>query len=346
MLANITNIGNFDDIIDTRSPAEFADDHIPGAINLPVLNDTERATVGTLHKQNTFTARREGAALIAGRIAEYLQTTLADRPPSWIPLVYCARGGQRSASLVEILRRVGWRAHQLNGGYKSYRKSVTDGLEKTAGTLPWIVIAGKTGVGKTALLTTLAIQGAQTLDLEACANHRGSVFGRLGEQPSQRRFESQLWQAIAKFAPAQAVFVESESRKIGNVYLPSPLLAAMRNGRAARIDAPLAARIQYILQNYPTNDRACFAANAARLVPFAGKKTVSYWLNLFDKQQHAELVGALLDFYDLSYNRSLQKNYPTAFLSSPLTLNPNDTHALQNTAGQLRQQFTCQAAST
>ena len=160
-LAQISALG-FDDIIDVRAPAEWAEDHIPGAINLPVLDDAERAQVGTVYKQvNPFTARKLGAALVARNAATHLQGPLADKPGGWRPLVYCWRGGQRSGSFASILAQIGWRVELVAGGYKAFRGLVVDALYHQPVPAPVVVLDGNTGSAKTEVLALLAARGVQ-----------------------------------------------------------------------------------------------------------------------------------------------------------------------------------------
>ncbi|MCW8843382.1 MAG: tRNA 2-selenouridine(34) synthase MnmH, partial [Rhodobacteraceae bacterium] len=223
----------FDDIIDVRSPAEYAEDHIPGAISLPVLSNEERAKVGTIYVQeDRFLARKIGAALVARNAAIHLEGALADRTGEWRPLVYCWRGGQRSGSFTSILQQVGWRADIVTGGYKSYRRLVVRALYDTPVSHKVILIDGGTGTAKTRLLSHIAAQGGQVLDLEAMAEHRGSVFGPMGDQqPSQKAFESRLAMALVQLDLSRPVFVEAESSKIGRIILPPSLWKAMIQAR-------------------------------------------------------------------------------------------------------------------
>ena len=189
----------FDAVIDVRSPAEFADDHIPGAVNLPVLTDEERARVGTIYKQvNPFEARKLGAALVSRNIARHLDEHFAGHPNTYHPLVYCWRGGQRSGSLALVLGQIGFRTTVLAGRYKTYRGEVMDGLREVAGRFTFRVLAGQTGSGKTGVLRELAALGGQVLDLEELACHRGSLLGSEPgcPQPPQRLFESRLYERL------------------------------------------------------------------------------------------------------------------------------------------------------
>ncbi len=192
----------YDGVIDVRSPGEFAEDHLPGSVNLPVLSDDERIEVGTLYRrEGAFAARRAGAALVSRNIGRHLASHFAERPREYRPLVYCWRGGQRSASLATVLAAVGWRVTVLEGGYRTYRAHVLAELDALPRRFAFRLLAGLTGTGKTRLLHRLAARGAQTLDLEGQAGHRGSVLGRLGAQPSQKAFESRLLAALGGLDP-------------------------------------------------------------------------------------------------------------------------------------------------
>ena len=238
----------FDDIIDVRTPAEFAEDHIPGSINCPVLDNEQRIEVGTLYKQHSpFAAKKIGAAYVAENIARHLRTSFQDRPQKWRPLIVCWRGGQRSGAMTLILRRVGWDAQQLQGGYKTYRTQVLAELAELPRRMAYTVVCGATGSGKSRVLQALAQRGEQVLDLEELACHKGSVLGVLPDspQPSQKMFESRLLVALRGFDPQRAVFVEAESRKIGCLQVPDALLETMRTGHCITIDATLAARVAF-----------------------------------------------------------------------------------------------------
>ncbi len=214
----------YDMVIDVRSPSEFADDHIEGAVNLPALFDDERAEIGTIYKQiSAFAARRTGAANMSRNIAHHLETFLQDKPATFRPLIHCWRGGQRSRAFTLVLSEVGWTSYLLEGGYKAYRRDVLDKINSLPDHLQFIVIAGRTGSGKTALLRTLKQKQQQILDLEDLAAHRGSLLGQIPgrPQPRQRMFESRLVHKLLKFDPSKPVFVESESSRIGNLQIPA-----------------------------------------------------------------------------------------------------------------------------
>ncbi len=312
---DVTALDRFDEIIDARSPSEFAEDHIPGAVNLPVLSDEERARVGTLYKQvSTFTAKKVGAALVARNIAQHLETYLADRPRGYRPLVYCWRGGNRSGAFVHVLRAIGWDAAQLAGGYKAYRRHVVAELGRLPATLRFVVVCGRTGVGKSRLLAALAGLGAQVLDLERLAAHMGSVLGAYpGEpQPPQKMFESRIWDRLRRFDPGLPVFVESESKKIGRLHTPEGLLTRMRASECLVLEAALPVRIALLKEEYRhfLADRKALGRQLDCLVRLQGRERIGHWRELAATGAWDELVGELLlQHYDPAYDRSLGRNY-------------------------------------
>lgn len=311
----LESLDQFDEIIDVRTPAEYADDHIPGAINAPVLSNEERVVIGTMYAQESpFKATRLGAALVARHIAEHLETLFADRPQGWRPLIYCWRGGKRSGAMTTWFNLIGWRARQLDGGYKTWRRHVIDALAVRPARLDCIVLTGPTGSGKTRLLQALGQAGAQILDLEGLACHRGSLLGNLpGQaQPSQRGFESALLHAIDALDPAQPVFVEAESRRIGQLSLPDALLQAMHRGRCVRVQAGLPQRIEFLLQDYRHlfDEPDAFKQTLDRLIGLHSRQTILEWHALIDEGQHAELFRALVEtHYDPAYRRSSHNHY-------------------------------------
>jgi tRNA 2-selenouridine synthase len=302
--------------LDVRSPAEYAIAHLPGASNHPVLDDVERARIGTMHAQDSsFAARRAGAGIVARNIAAMLEGAFARKPRDWAPLVYCWRGGQRSRSLTHILNEVGWRAAQLEGGYRAYRRNVVALLESLPLRFRFEVICGLTGSGKSRLLTALAAEGAQVLDLEALARHRGSLLGDLpgDPQPSQKSFESQIVTALQRFDPARPVYIESESRRIGAIQLPVALLDAMRSAHCVRLELPRADRIEWLKAEYAHffADTGVLTALLDRLVPLHGRKTVARWVDAAKAGEWDALVAELLEMhYDPVYTRSIGKNFP------------------------------------
>ena len=313
-IAKAYQITEFTDIIDVRTPAEFAEDHIPGAINFPVLSNEERVQVGTLYHQSPFEGKKLGAALIAKNIAAHIQEHFIHQPKERKPLIYCWRGGKRSGSMTHIMRQIGWNAYILDGGYKAYRRNVVKELTDISPQFEYLVVTGQTGSGKSKVLEALAEQGAQVLDLESIANHKGSVLGNIpnSPQPTQKNFESQLLTALKKLNPEQVVFVEAESRKIGTVHVPDALLEKMRASPCLKIEASLPARVEFLQKDY-----VYFLENPEELkktIDFLkelhGKETLQYWKELIDQKNWATLVEQLLEkHYDALYRRSQNSNY-------------------------------------
>lgn len=308
----------YSEIIDVRSPSEFAQDHILGAINLPVLNDAERAEVGTIYKQiSPFSARKIGAALVSKNISQHLSQHFATKEKNYHPLVYCWRGGQRSNSLALVLTQIGWRVTLLEGGYKTYRAYVRHQMENLPQKFTYQVLCGFTGSGKTHILHQLRQHGAQVLDLEGLANHRGSLLGeewgdKPSPQPSQKYFESLLLRQLQSFNPHQPVWVESESMKIGQIYLPQSLWEKMKQANCIEIQLPVTARVQFLLQEYPhlVTYPNILKAKLERLKSHYGWEKLSMWYQLIDAGKWELLVQDMLQFhYDPTYLRSIQQNF-------------------------------------
>jgi tRNA 2-selenouridine synthase len=228
--------------------------------------------------------------------------------------VYCWRGGKRSAAFAHVLREVGWDAHTLEGGYRAYRRWIVAQLARLPGELRFRVVHGATGSGKSRLLRALARAGAQVLDLEALAAHRGSVLGELPGQPQppQKLFESRLYAGLAALEPSRPVYVEGESRKIGQLQVPEALIHAMRASECMLLEAALPARVALLMQEY----RHFFADSSALLEqldclrPLHGSETVEAWKALACRGDWEALVARLLqEHYDPAYHRSAQRNF-------------------------------------
>lgn len=340
-LANLSQLPQFDEVIDVRSPAEFAEDHIPGAINCPVLNDEERAMVGTLYCQESpFAARKVGAALVARNIAQHIEQRFHDRPKSWSPLIYCWRGGQRSAAMAIILGQIGWSTHQLEQGYKAYRHQVLHDLEHLPATLRFHVLSGPTGSGKSRFLAALARHGTQVLDLEQLARHRGSVLGQWPDQtqPGQKSFETALRQQLLQFDPGKPVLVEAESRTIGRIALPNALLASMRNGQCLKLEVPLAERVRFLLEDYAhfTRQPALLLHQLERLRGMYANEQLERWEQWVRQGQFEALVYALLEaHYDPHYQRSTGKHFARSPEAGILQLSSLADDALDRAAAML-----------
>ena len=305
----------FDAVIDARSPAEFAIDHIPGAVNYPVLNDEERVIVGTLYKQQgAFEARRVGGAFVAANLAKHLQGPLADRPARWKPLIYCWRGGMRSGAMVTWLRMVGWDAQQLQGGYKSWRRHVIDLIETLAPQLPLRVLCGPTGSAKTRILQALAERGEQVLDLEGFASHKGSLLGNLPgiEQPSQKRFETLIAEKLEQFDLSRPVYLEGESAKIGRIGLPLVLVSHLHKAPVIEVRATESARLSFLLRDYAYlgDEPDALADKLGWLKELHGNVVISRWQEWARTKELSPLFEELmLRHYDPHYERSQSNHF-------------------------------------
>lgn len=339
--ANVAQLDQFDEIIDVRTPAEFAEDHIPGAINCPVLSDEERVTVGTLYKQvSPFEARKVGAALVSLNIARHLQTRFHDRPKPWKPLIYCWRGGQRSGAMNIIFSQVGWPAHQLEGGYKAYRQDTLKKLTEVPATLTLRIVCGPTGSGKSRLLNALARKGHQILDLEALANHRGSVLGKMPEssQPSQRWFDSRLLQSLRQLDPTQPIYVEAESNRIGALTVPDALCRSMHASACVMLEVPATERTRFLLEDYAfyVQNPELLIAQLEVLKELHGNVQIATWAALARNGEFWTLVSDLLTrHYDPAYARSMNRHYAGLPQAPRFQLESLDNTALDAVVGQI-----------
>ena len=311
-----STLGEFDAILDTRSSAEFAEDHIPGAISCPVLDNEERARIGTLFKQaSPFEAKKLGAALVARNIARHIEMLFIEKTKTWKPLVYCWRGGKRSGAMAHVLREIGWEARSLEGGYKAYRRHVVEALSVLPSRLCFKVIHGVTGSGKSRLLNALRAAGAQVLDLEDLAAHRGSVLGNLPDrpQPSQKMFESMLLKVLCAFDAAKEIFVEGESKKIGQLQIPEALIGRMRASECVLLQTGVETRVDLLLDEYRHffTDPAALGVQLDCLAGLHGRDKVGEWKSLAAAGEWGALVARLLEeHYDPAYRRSAAHNFP------------------------------------
>ncbi|RFP11106.1 tRNA 2-selenouridine(34) synthase MnmH [Duganella sp. BJB488] len=333
----LPQLDKFDTIIDVRSPAEYALDHLPGAINAPVLDDAQRIQVGTMYKQvNSFEAKKVGAALVAKNIAAHIETLWLDKPREWRPLIYCWRGGNRSGSMAHILAKIGWPVAQLDGGYKAFRAHVNAALEQPPG-LKFKVICGTTGSGKSRLLEVLHASGAQVLDLEQLAAHRGSVLGNLPSQPQpgQKAFETAIWNTLRRFDPALPVFVESESKKVGNLRVPTALMDAMRASDCVALTLSRTNRVRLLMEDYVhfTDSPASLNEQLEFLTALHGREKIGRWQAMAVAGAMPALVEELLaDHYDPAYLRSIDRNFVKYGQALPLQLEDIDAAAFRHAA--------------
>lgn len=346
----IADLASYDEIIDVRSPAEFAEDHIPGAINCPVLDNAQRIEVGTLYKQvSPFEAKKIGAALVSENIARHLKASFLDRPKTWKPLIYCWRGGDRSGSMTTVFRAIGWPAGQLDGGYKAWRSHVIARLQDLPKAFQFRVVAGATGSAKTRILQAIGELGEQILDLETLACHKGSVLGILPDQPqpSQKGFETQLLQALQRLDPARPVFVEAESRKIGNLHVPEALIERIRQSECLNVEADIDARVSFLLEDYAyfLQRPELLLDRLEALHALQSRETLARWRQQVDAGDWPSLVRELLELhYDPLYRRSQNGNFSGLNKLQPFTTNDLSPAGIARLANALVQSRTAQIA--
>lgn len=339
-LAEIGRLG-VDSLIDARSPAEYQEDHLPGAFSLPVMSDDDRARVGALYTSSRFQARRLGAALLTRNVAAHLEGPLADKPSDFRPLVYCWRGGQRSSAFALILGQIGWQTTVLEGGWRSWRRLVVQALYDRPFPAPLWLLDGNTGTAKTAILAEVAALGGQVIDLEALAAHKGSVFGLPPGtvQPAQKGFETRLAMALAQLDPGRPVLVEAESSQIGRLNLPPALWQAMRVAPRIELRAPLSERARFVAQDYAplTSNRTVLAQRLGSLAPFHPRETIAGWIAMAREGADADLAAALMAaHYDPRYARMRARQSPPSLVLHTDTLSPE---ARQTLARQLLAQM-------
>jgi len=337
----INRLHEFDTIIDARSESEYDEDHLPGAVNWPTLNDAERHSIGTLYKQvNAFEAKKRGAAIAARNIAGHIERNVIDKPKDWKPLTYCWRGGKRSGSLSLILDQIGFRVTLVEGGYKAFRAALVQDIPRQVMGLDLRVICGTTGSGKTRLLQALARQGAQVIDLEALANHRSSVLGAIPglAQPTQKRYDTLVWEALRGLDRTRPVYIESESKKVGNVVVPTSLIEAMRASACLNLVLSDEERVDLLMEDYDffVRDTEYFCQRLQALSEVRGKAIVDAWLASVRAGQIEPVVQALLtQHYDPVYLQSMRRNFKQFELSKTIASKGYSMQAMSQLATQL-----------
>ena len=336
----VARLDEFETIIDARSEDEYALDRLPHALNWPTLNNAERIEVGTLYNHNAFEAKKLGAALAARNISQHIQQQVMDKPKTWQPLLYCWRGGKRSGSLALVLSEIGFKVTLIEGGYKAFRQAMLQDLVQKVQHFSWHVVCGTTGSGKTRLLQALAQAGAQVLDLEALAHHRSSVLGALPgiAQPSQKQFDMRIWNALRSLDPTKPVFVESESKKVGNVAVPEALILAMRSAPCLNLELPVEERVSLLMEDYEhfVLNTDAFCERLETLTPLRGKEVVQRWMQQAQQGQLDTVVRELLiSHYDPVYLQSMQRNFAQFDQAQGLTPQNRSQEAMAELAQRL-----------
>ncbi len=340
----LRRLEDFDTVIDARSEGEYAEDHLPASVNWPTLNNAQRIHVGTVYKQiSAFEAKKQGAAIAARNISIHLEQHVLQKPKDWKPLTYCWRGGKRSGSLSLVLDQIGFRVTLLEGGYKAFRAAMLKDIERLAGQFSWRVICGTTGSGKTRLLQALAVQGAQVLDLEALANHRSSVLGAVPglPQPTQKHFDTRVWDALRHLDPDRPVFIESESKKVGNVSVPLPLIEAMRASTCLNLLLEDKERVALLLEDYDffVRNADSFCERLDALVQIRGKAVVEQWKRLVRQGEFEPVVRELLtQHYDPVYIASMERNFKCFKDSKKIAPKDRSVRAMNELASELATQ--------
>ena len=313
----VLEFGAYALVIDARSPHEYEEDHLPGAINLPVVDDAEFAEVGITHKTDKHGAYLIGVGYSLRNMAEHIKPLIAKYGKQDRMLVYCFRGGKRSKLWADNLRTIGFEVDVLRGGWKNYRRWVRLSLETLPRHFEFRVLSGATGCGKTRLLHALQGVGEQVLDLEAIASHRGSLIGALPgqRQPTQKYFDTMLLDAMRKFDPELPVWLEAESKKIGNLQLPDALHEAMHRTTPIRLSAPMHERIRLWREDYPhfVDDPKGMVEMLSPLKPLIGGEELTSWRQLAADDRVDELFERVMTrHYDPCYQRTTARSYVNA----------------------------------
>lgn len=293
-------------VIDVRSPKEFSHGHIPGAVNIPLFSDEERAAVGTLYKQTGREQAIElGYKFVNPKLDLFVNESKKAARGNEV-LVHCWRGGMRSASFAQLLNERGLRASTLVKGYKAYRNHVLDYFTRPVRLL---VLGGETGSGKTEILKQLAQMGEQVIDLEKLANHKGSSFGALGEkeQPTVEQFENDLYTEWERLDHSRHVWVEDEAKSIGRVYLPNALWEKMKTAPIIRIRVPKEERVKKLVSDYGGFSRNDLEAAIRRIEKRLGNEAFNASLEALQQNNLALVAGLTLHYYDKAYNHNHEK---------------------------------------
>lgn len=340
----VLDFGAYAMVIDARSPREYEEDHIPGAVNLPVVDDTEYAEVGIKHKEDPHAAYLIGVEYSLQNMARYIRPLVTKYGKDDRMLVYCFRGGKRSKLWADTLRTIGFEVDVLAGGWKTYRRWVRASLDVLAEQFEFRVLSGSTGCGKTRLLQALGQTGEQSLDLEGLARHRGSLIGEMPgvRQPSQKAFDSLLLDAMRKFDNARPIWIEAESKRIGNVQIPAALQRAMHSTTPFLVSAPMSERIRLWREDY-----ADLAQNPVAMVkmleplkPLVGSEELDLWRTLAAASRVDELFERVMTkHYDPCYARSTARSFGKSLDSRVIAVASLARENLDEVARDLARRF-------
>lgn len=301
-------------VVDVRSPGEFEQGHIPGAYNVALFDNEERAKIGTAYVQiGRDEAVRIGYEIATPKINFFLSTikdilSRTPTPHSQLPtiLVHCWRGGMRSGKFAHMLTERGFKTHTLVKGYKTYRNFVLESFNRNADIL---IVGGETGSGKTEILKYIAASGEQVIDLEAIAHHKGSAFGALGEkpQPTYEHFENELFAAFSKLDPSKRIWLEDESRHIGKTQIPAALWQKMKEAPIIRVNVPKKFRIERLLKDYGNFSKEELKESILKIQQRLGPQHVKHALEELEKGNLHEVADIALTYYDKAYNYNHEK---------------------------------------
>lgn len=291
-------------LIDVRSPHEYTLETIPGSVNIPIFDDKERELIGTIYKQESIEIAKKIGIATAAKNLPSIYDRVSELDKEYNNLIFfCARGGFRSSSLVSLFKTLGINATKLDCGYKGYRKYVNDHLPTVVENIKFIVLYGNTGTGKTNILKSLGSQGLDTLDLEGCANHRGSILGSvgLGEQNSQKMFESLVYKSL-KNRKTNFVFVEGESKRIGKDIIPNYLYNAINNGINVKIEANIKTRVNNLLKEYVHDTDNELITSLHNLRKYLGDSNIDKYIKLIGEHDYKPVIEELIiKYYDPLY---------------------------------------------
>jgi tRNA 2-selenouridine synthase len=302
-------------LIDVRSPAEYKHAHIPNALSLPLFNDDERARVGTAYKQvSPENALLKGLEFVGPKMAGFVKKAIRWAPERKV-IVHCWRGGKRSGSMAWLLKFAGFDVLTIEGGYKHYRNFVLQQFDNQQ--VKIIILGGKTGSGKTAILKELEKQGEQIIDLEGIAHHKGSAFGWIGEseQPTTEQFENNLYDVLRKIDVTKRVWVENESHSVGSVYIPNGFWNQMKKAPLIHIEVPFEARVKHLVEGYTHTSKEDLVLSFQKISKKLGYDIVKKAIEFVENGDYESAAAIALKYYDKAYVFNLDTNTAPTILT-------------------------------